>query len=104
MRSPNARSPPSTSPREIRSHNSPYATLSRTSGSGEVIIKHRSSSVYASATRPSCHATHTTDADEGPAWIGLVPRLVLLNRAEDTRFELVRVLSQHAFQACALGH
>jgi len=23
--------------------------------------------------------------------------------AEDTRFELVRVLTQHAFQACALG-
>jgi hypothetical protein len=29
---------------------------------------------------------------------------VLVKLAEDTRFELVRVLSQHAFQACALGH
>jgi hypothetical protein len=27
----------------------------------------------------------------------------LVRMAEDTRFELVRVLSQHAFQACALG-
>ena len=29
--------------------------------------------------------------------------VVLVSVAEDTRFELVRVLSQHAFQACALG-
>jgi hypothetical protein len=28
---------------------------------------------------------------------------LLVGVAEDTRFELVRVLSQHAFQACALG-
>lgn len=25
-------------------------------------------------------------------------------RAEDTRFELVRLLHQHAFQACAIDH
>ena len=31
-------------------------------------------------------------------------RLCCVVLAEDTRFELVRVLSQHAFQACALGH
>ena len=31
------------------------------------------------------------------------PTSWLLSVAEDTRFELVRVLSQHAFQACALG-
>ena len=31
------------------------------------------------------------------------PAFVLVTVAEDTRFELVRVLPQHAFQACALG-
>jgi hypothetical protein len=36
-------------------------------------------------------------------WSGLAA-LPMLSLAEDTRFELVRVLSQHAFQACALGH
>ena len=30
-------------------------------------------------------------------------QLLLLRTAEDTRFELVRGLPQHAFQACALG-
>jgi hypothetical protein len=28
----------------------------------------------------------------------------IVKRAEDARFELARACTQHAFQACALGH
>ena len=40
----------------------------------------------------------------GSSPVGSTRRSALARLAEDTRFELVRVLSQHAFQACALGH
>jgi hypothetical protein len=35
---------------------------------------------------------------------GLVKAFWLMTMAEDKRFELLRACTQHAFQACALGH
>src|SRR5436309_15088301 len=53
---------------------------------------------------PACTTeTETETARSTPGHpFGGGPAFCLVRRAEDTRFELVRVLPQHAFQACAL--
>jgi hypothetical protein len=56
------------------------------------------------ALRLSLQERMRLEDQQGRYPLGTGPTLCLLRDAEDTRFELVRACTQHAFQACALGH
>lgn len=55
-------------------------------------------------TRETDKIITTNEKSGGKKKAGSPRKIRLPARAEDTRFELVRLLHQHAFQACAIDH